>query len=248
MHVMHALLGCAVLGVTLVWSMKILDYFDWEFNTDVHSIAGFISVILCLIVALSGTLTASLAQFYNGDKAWTPKEKVTKVGKFHKWAGYFMLFIGNATAMTGIGHYFGDIVEDESMQPVGIISLCTFCLLVMIFECFYRRTNSKADMIVGTPSCDRNTGNKIMVQTSEQIDKGVAAGIPLLIFDNLILNLNGYEKLHPGGKFVLKQNFGRDISKFFNGGYSLMQGPGIKPHHHSAHALSILKGLIVGVL
>lgn len=54
--------------------------------------------------------------------------------------------------------------------------------------------------------------------------------------------------MHPGGKFALSQNYGRDISKFFNGGYSLMQGPGIKPHHHSAHALKILKGLIVGVL
>lgn len=102
MHICHALLGVAVLGVTLVWCFKILDYFDWQFNTDLHSIAGFISVSLCLIVALSGSLTASLAQFYNGEKAWTPKEKVTKVGKFHKWAGYFMLFIGNATAMTGI--------------------------------------------------------------------------------------------------------------------------------------------------
>jgi len=38
---------------------------------------------------------------------------VTKAGKFHKQAGYFMLFIGNATAMTGIGHYYADIVEDQ---------------------------------------------------------------------------------------------------------------------------------------
>ena len=70
----------------------------------------------------------------------------------------------------------------------------------------------------------------------------------MLIFDNLVLNLAGYEKLHPGGKFVLKQNLGRDISKFFNGGYTLVQSAEVRPHHHSAHALGILKGLIVGVL
>ena len=29
MHVMHALLGVAVLGVTLVWGFKIMDYFEW---------------------------------------------------------------------------------------------------------------------------------------------------------------------------------------------------------------------------
>ena len=73
-----------------------------------------------------------------------------------------------------------------------------------------------------------------MVYSAEKIDEYVRGGIPLLIFDNLVLNLNGYEKMHPGGKFVLKQNYGRDVSKFFNGGYSLIQGPGIKPHHHSA--------------
>lgn len=87
-----------------------------------------------------------------------------------------------------------------------------------------------------------------MVYTSEQIDKGVAAGIPLLMFDNLVLNTAGFERIHPGGKFALQQNYGRDISKFFNGGYSLVQGPGIKPHHHSAHALKILKDLVVGVI
>jgi hypothetical protein len=40
------------------------------------------------------------------------------------------------------------------------------------------------------------------------------------------LNTNGYERLHPGGKFVLIKNFGRDISKFYYGGYALMQEKG----------------------
>ena len=83
---------------------------------------------------------------------------------------------------------------DESMSPLGIISLLTFCFLVIMCECFYRRTNRKADMVVATPGPDTKIGeNKVMVFTTEQIDKGVAAGIPLLVFDNLVLNLNGYE-------------------------------------------------------
>lgn len=53
-----------------------------------------------------------------------------------------MLFLGNATAMTGICHYYNDIVQDSSMVPLGVISLLTFCILVMLCECFYRRTNS----------------------------------------------------------------------------------------------------------
>lgn len=138
MHVMHALLGLTVLVVTLVWSFKILDYFSWKLNTNLHSVVGIVSVILCLVVALSGSLTASLAQFYNGEKDWTPRETVTKIGKFHKWAGYLTLFIGNATAMTGIYHYYNDIVGDDHFALAGYLSLAIFCTLVMIFECFYR--------------------------------------------------------------------------------------------------------------
>ena len=98
MHVLHAILGYFVLIVTMIWGFKILDYFDWTVNRDIHSIAGIASMILCLIVALSGTFTAGLQQFYHSEKAWTPKEKVTKVGKFHRYAGYLMLFLANATA------------------------------------------------------------------------------------------------------------------------------------------------------
>ena len=43
-------------------------------------------------------------------------------------------------------------------------------------------------------------------------------------------------------------NFGRDISKFFYGGYNLVNVKGKQPHHHSQPALDIVKSMIVGVL
>lgn len=41
----------------------------------------------------------------------------------------------------------------------------------------------------------------------------------LVILDNLILNFGDYHHYHPGGRFMLEKNKGRDISKFFYGGY-----------------------------
>ena len=73
----------------------------------------------------------------------------------------------------------------------------------------------------------------------------------MVIFDNLVLDLNGYELIHPGGKFNLVHNLGRDVSKFFYGGYNLVNtknGSHKRPHHHSRAALDIVKTLIVGVL
>ncbi len=60
--------------------------------------------------------------------------------------------------------------------------------------------------------------------------------------------MNGYEKMHPGGKFNLTHNIGRDVSKFFFGGYSLVNSAKTKPHTHSAAALDIVRSMVVGVL
>ena len=43
----------------------------------------------------------------------------------------------------------------------------------------------------------------------------------LVIFDEYVLNIEKFIDYHPGGSFVLKHNIGRDIGKFFYGGYSL---------------------------
>jgi cytochrome b involved in lipid metabolism len=46
----------------------------------------------------------------------------------------------------------------------------------------------------------------------------------LMILDNLVLDVKGYETHHPGGRFVMQRNLGRDISKYFYGGYTMMAG------------------------
>jgi cytochrome b involved in lipid metabolism len=47
----------------------------------------------------------------------------------------------------------------------------------------------------------------------------------LLLLDNQILDFKDYARFHPGGKFVLQKNLGRDISKFFYGSYKLVNLP-----------------------
>lgn len=69
-----------------------------------------------------------------------------------------------------------------------------------------------------------------------------------MILDDLILDVSGFKKTHPGGKFVLEHNIGRDISKFFYGGYTLENSWGNKPNTHSSVARRIVNGLIVARL
>jgi hypothetical protein len=53
---------------------------------------------------------------------------------------------------------------------------------------------------------------------------------------------------HPGGKFSLEHNIGRDVSKFFHGGYSLENFKKVKEHRHSNDARMIVRNLIIGTL
>lgn len=63
-----------------------------------------------------------------------------------------------------------------------------------------------------------------------------------------MLRTNGYERIHPGGKFTIVKNFGRDIAKFYYGNYSLTNGKLLKPHTHSQQANKILENMIIGVI
>jgi cytochrome b involved in lipid metabolism len=41
------------------------------------------------------------------------------------------------------------------------------------------------------------------------------------VLDDMVLDISDFINTHPGGKFSLSHNIGKDISKFFYGGYSL---------------------------
>lgn len=86
------------------------------------------------------------------------------------------------------------------------------------------------------------------VISREDFNKRVAGGEQLVLLDDLILDIRSFKSSHPGGKFVLQHNIGRDISKFFYGGYQLENSSGLKPYTHSNVARSIINKLVIGRL
>jgi cytochrome b involved in lipid metabolism len=54
-----------------------------------------------------------------------------------------------------------------------------------------------------------------------QFAEAVSDGEQLVLLDDLVLNVGSYMDNHPGGRFLLSHNIGRDISKFFYGGYAM---------------------------
>lgn len=90
--------------------------------------------------------------------------------------------------------------------------------------------------------------------TEEEFDKRVLKGDQLWILDDMVLDLSNFMDAHPGGVFVLAQNIGRDISKFFYGAYSLdgnIGRPGSNkagPYVHSNIARKIANQYAIAVL
>ena len=91
--------------------------------------------------------------------------------------------------------------------------------------------------------------NEISI-TKAEFDERVSEGEQLVILDGFVLNVTEFIGLHPGGRYMLKHNIGRDISKFFYGGYSMegnLGGGAPKAGHvHSNYARMIVNDLIIG--
>lgn len=65
----------------------------------------------------------------------------------------------------------------------------------------------------------------------EEFQRRVSKGAKFVILDDLILEVGDYAIEHPGGERLIWDNTGRDISKFFYGGYSM--GPKGYSYTHS---------------
>jgi cytochrome b involved in lipid metabolism len=67
---------------------------------------------------------------------------------------------------------------------------------------------------------DKWVTNELKSTISEEVfEELVLKGKHLFILDDLVLDLTDYIPNHPGGAFLLQHNIGRDVSKFFYGGY-----------------------------
>lgn len=159
-----------------------------------------------------------------------------------------MLFLGNVTLATGISHYYGDILAGDSRKALGPLSLMTFVLLVAIFETIYRLRNRYSLRQIKPEKLEENKKLSRRSLTSDEVEEAVRAGQKLVIYDNLVLDTADYYHMHPGGKFNILHNIGRDITKFFNGAYILVNDKKNKPYTHSAAALDIVKSMIIGDL
>jgi len=74
----------------------------------------------------------------------------------------------------------------------------------------------------------------------------VRGGKQLCVLDDLVLNVGRYASRHPGGKFLIDATVGRDVSKYFYGGYKMENSKSNRdaPYRHSMMARKCIPGLV----
>lgn len=74
----------------------------------------------------------------------------------------------------------------------------------------------------------------------QEFSTRVKSGDKLVLLDDMVLDIGDYLDHHPGGRFAMEANIGRDVSKYFYGGYSLENVNAVKPHTHSNAARRLI--------
>ena len=201
---------------------------------------GILALVLVLLTGGTGIATSLMMGYYNGDPDWAAKDKVYNIARAHRYISYVMLLWGNAVVTGGTWTYF-KMIGSDPWGPLTLFEITFFGLLWMFHELYLRRNNRLNFKILEGVELQSELFRKDMLKnkmTPTQIEEAVADGDSLCICDNLVLRTDGYERVHPGGKFVITKNFGRDIAKFYYGNYGLTRM--FKLYTHSARANEIL--------
>lgn len=131
---------------------------------------------------------------------------------------------------------YGLFVEQltTSSRGLAIANTCfwvVFAITVELYHQYYKR-HSKRELAVNK--------DLALMSVTEFKHKCHFEKRQLWIMDNCVLDnawlppLGHYDHWHPGGKFTLTKNYGRDISKYFYGGYMLVNSaPKEKVKNHS---------------
>eukprot|EP00347_Sterkiella_histriomuscorum_P024123 403332230 len=229
-RIVHTLSGVSILILTLVMGLLAMQKGSWEISKLWHTLMGFIIMVAVGFIVIGGIMTG--VQLYA--VRWNT-QLVLRVKLGHKIFGYILIFVSQIAIVLG-GFKWSSFSNQNN--PYVIAHIVVFFLVLIVLEGIYYRFQMNETNFVDP----KNTISRA------DFKKRVAGGEQLVVVDDLVLDVSRFKLSHPGGKFVLDYNVGRDISKFFYGGYTLETSSGLKPHTHSNMARHILNSLVIARL
>ena len=233
----HAVLGFFAAALVITSGFIALKTGGWIINStsSLHSKLGFAMFILGLLLMLGGIIASIIRQKVN--MPWKTN-KALFVGKVHKWFGRFIILFSQFVVMTGVYNFY-DFHDKKTMgYALAGVSSGIFFLFLIIGEIIYQCQLYKM-VPFAEPAGSMGP---------QELQQALVNGRKLVILDDLVIDVGKFIDEHPGGRFVLMHNIGRDISKFFHGGYSLEDNLGGQPargYTHSSLARIVVNDLAI---
>jgi len=106
--------------------------------------------------------------------------------------------------------------------------LFIFSLALLLLELRFRKSEARSNLETAAVFVKPE-----LTLNRTEFDQRIASGEQLVILDDLVLDVSRFMSEHPGGTFLIKHNIGRDISKFYYGGYALENRANQQPYTHS---------------
>lgn len=214
-QLLHSLTGTFITVVTINFIVKILKAKKWQLH-GLHGISGIVLLAFCVIIYISGVTAALIGKFRLDENKWGfHKEIHNRIFRFHTLLARFNILLGYCVSTLGLIIYQQMFYADDPDFSLAIASPIAFFFLIITVEVVFRIWRRKHTRELDVPK------NKKEMTVEEFKKRCYDKNHRLSIIDNMVVNIGDFEQFHPGGIFQLKKNYGRDITKFFNGAYKL---------------------------
>lgn len=227
--IIHASVGTLIMSNTVILVVLALGTYPAKGTPKVaHKPIGIIVMVISVLQFMGGMTVKQT----NSNLEWKSKwASFSKLG--HQCFGLFLILFSNFQVATGLVNY------ESPVKNLIYVHFAVYLVILAIIEILYRWRYKYTDKGVVKKE-------NVPIITQLQLNTMVRNGRKLVLFNNFILDVESFMDEHPGTRFVIAENIGSDIGKYFYGAYSVEAD--VAPHTHSSYASTLITKLTIGKL
>ena len=229
----HRINGMLIIVITLTFAIWAWRKVGMIINNE-HSYFVFPVLFLVVIVAAFGIASRSAMR----RAVWNTKCALC-IKNTHRVIAYLVLLSAFLAVYYGIYEYRIKPAHPSNF-PLEVVQIVLLIFVLLTLELLYLFCVLKDEIPFD--------GEDAPIISVQEFSARVKQGEQLVILDEYVLDVSWWGDEHPGGKFSISANIGRDVSKYFHGGYSLETIDKLPHHAHSTDARLVVNKLIVARL
>jgi len=232
----HGVLG-SVTGILTIYSCVILIGGMRSIKTKGHKGLGYWFAILSILMIFGGLFGKVIMEKLKWKTFF-----IRTVARVHKYLALLIVLYGQYVILTGIKIYYRKYSGTSDQEGLTFIlfflHLGGHVVLFAVLEIVFRLWRNKSGALTSK--------DPVKTITSFEYEELVKEGKQLCILDDLVLDVGRYASRHPGGKFLIDAIMGRDVSKYFYGGYKMENSKSNRdaPYRHSMMARKVVSTLV----